>query len=623
MSERFKVDLRGIIDLTANHLYSSPDVFVREVIQNAVDAITARRQFDPNHRGAVRIELVPGSAAGADGAETRPATISVVDDGVGLTMEEVQTFLSTVGGSSKREEAESTAERLAGTDGGSPSVDPGNPGYLGRFGIGLLSCFMVTDEIVVVSRSASASQPPHQAVEWRGRSDGTYSVRELQVGSAQPGTTVYLVAKAGLEEYFELDRLVELARRFGQMLPVPITVVCEGSATSVNREIPAWRIAPDDDVTLSDLCQDSLGFRPIDIFPISAPAGGVEGFGFIRPDRSSSWASKSHLYASGMFVGEGVSDLVPNWATFVGCILNSTGLGLTASREAIHEDARLEAASDEIAKAVRGRLVHLMRNDRDRFDAVMAVHDTEIRGLAVKDAEFLGLIIDLLDFETTLGRIRFGEFRREHERLLLARTAEQYRRLESVALAGSIRIFNGGYTYHEELLVAGAAQTPGLEIIAFDAADMVEQWPEIEDLDRFKPLLDIGPEVLSDRGAELVVRRYQPASVSAFFALGSDAEFHRQVDRTKSIASGLWGEILESLVPHPQNLTPTRLCLNAANPVVQRLALVSDRSLRKTGVEVLYVQSLMAGQHALTPAEFELLNRGMEVLLACCSEGST
>lgn len=619
MSERFKVDLRGIIDLAANHLYSSPDVFVREVIQNAVDAITARRRLEPDHRGSVRIELVPGLQPEAGGEAAGASTISIVDNGVGLTLAEVQSFLSTVGGSSKREDAESTADRIAEGD---PSASADNSNYLGRFGIGLLSCFMVTDEIVVVSRSARSSQPAHPAVEWRGRADGTYSVRELEIGSGEPGTTVHLVAKPDLGEYFEFERLVELAKRFGQMLPVPITVVCGEATTVVNRDLPAWSIAADQTVTLADLCHETLGFRPIDIFPIAAPAGGVEGYGFIRPDRSTAWGAKSHLYASGMFVGESVSRLVPDWATFVGCVLNSTGLGLTASREAIHEDARLEAARDEIGKVIRGRLVHLMRSDRDRFDGVMAVHDTEIRGLAVKDAEFLSLIVDLLDFETTLGPIRFGEFRREHERLLLARTSEQYRRLETVAAAASLRIFNGGYTYHEELLVAGAARSPGLEVVTFDAADMVERWPEPDSPEKFSSLLAAGAEVLSDRGAELVVRRFEPSSVAAFFALGSDAEFHRQVDRTKSISSGLWVEILETLAPRPEHLSPTRLCLNASSPVVQRLAQLSDQSLQRTAVEVLYVQALMAGHHALTSSELSMLNQGMERLLSRCAEGS-
>jgi hypothetical protein len=105
MSERFKVDLRGVIDLAANHLYTTPEVFVRELVQNAVDAITARARVEPGHAGAVRLELTPGSGGG-------PSTIAVTDNDVGLTLPEVHEFLSTVGGSSKREDAEAAAERI-------------------------------------------------------------------------------------------------------------------------------------------------------------------------------------------------------------------------------------------------------------------------------------------------------------------------------------------------------------------------------------------------------------------------------------------------------------------------------------------------------------------------------
>ncbi|MFC2599162.1 MAG: ATP-binding protein, partial [Actinomyces massiliensis] len=124
----FQVDLRGMVDLLSRNLYSGPRVYVRELLQNAVDAIAARRAIEPDCPQRVTIEL-----GRADGA----ATLTCTDTGVGLTAEEVDELLSTIGASSKRDEL-----GLARGD------------YLGQFGIGLLSCFMVSPEIVVTSRSA-------------------------------------------------------------------------------------------------------------------------------------------------------------------------------------------------------------------------------------------------------------------------------------------------------------------------------------------------------------------------------------------------------------------------------------------------------------------------------------
>ena len=140
----FQVDLRGVIDLLSNHLYSGPQVYVRELLQNSVDAIVARQQLDPMHKGSVSFEV---SESRGDG----PAALVVHDNGIGLTEEEVHRFLATIGQSSKRE---------------SVSRDD----FIGQFGIGLLSGFLVSSEIVVITKSVQEQSP---AVKWTGRMDGT------------------------------------------------------------------------------------------------------------------------------------------------------------------------------------------------------------------------------------------------------------------------------------------------------------------------------------------------------------------------------------------------------------------------------------------------------------------
>src|SRR5262249_13586482 len=157
---------------------------------------------------------------------------------------------------------------------------------------------MVADEIVVVSRSAR--QTDASPVEWRGRADGSYAVRELAGDSIRPGSSVYLTAKKDAEEYFERERLVELGRRYAAMLPEPIIVASANDETPINVERPPWDIDPSDVVALADACEHSFGFRPLDCFRVEAPAGGVRGYCFIRPDRTTQWRGAQKLYAHGM-----------------------------------------------------------------------------------------------------------------------------------------------------------------------------------------------------------------------------------------------------------------------------------------------------------------------------------
>ena len=214
----FQVDLRGMVDLLSRNLYSGPRVYVRELLQNAVDAIAARRAIEPDCPQRVTIEL-----GRADGA----ATLTCTDTGVGLTAEEVDELLSTIGASSKRDEL-----GLARGD------------YLGQFGIGLLSCFMVSPEIVVTSRSArgggsaesaGSADSAAPAVRWRGRTDGTYSVEPVPDSAAdaprEPGAAIALRALPS-EDWLAPETVRALVEEFGHLLPVDIEVRSDDGAVT-------------------------------------------------------------------------------------------------------------------------------------------------------------------------------------------------------------------------------------------------------------------------------------------------------------------------------------------------------------------------------------------------------
>ena len=172
MDLRFKVNLQGIIELLSNHLYSSPKVYVRELMQNAVDAITARNKTDGGFKGEISIELF-------EPAEDSTGTLIIEDNGIGLTEEEVHQFLAVIGQSSKREEFFSNRND-----------------FIGQFGIGLLSCFIVCNEIVLITKSIKEGAYP---VEWIGKCDGTYKIRRLEKDISS-GTKIYLRCKPGCEE---------------------------------------------------------------------------------------------------------------------------------------------------------------------------------------------------------------------------------------------------------------------------------------------------------------------------------------------------------------------------------------------------------------------------------------
>src|SRR6478609_10884978 len=201
----FQVDLHGVVDLLARHLYSGPRVYLRELLQNGVDAITARRAEDPGCPATVRLRPLP------DGS------LLVTDSGVGLTRAEAEELLATVGRSSKRD----------------LDLGVGREEFLGQFGIGLLSAFMVADRIELVSRSAR--EPGAPAVRWRGHADGSYDLVELPDADLPAGSTVRIRPRRDMEHWLAGETVAALAAEFGSLLPVDVAVeVPLGTASAVD-----------------------------------------------------------------------------------------------------------------------------------------------------------------------------------------------------------------------------------------------------------------------------------------------------------------------------------------------------------------------------------------------------
>ncbi|MFC6931831.1 HSP90 family protein [Actinomadura yumaensis] len=312
MAERsFQVDLRGVVDLLSRHLYASPRVYLRELLQNAVDAITAR-----------------GAGPGRVTVETGGGMLRVSDDGIGLTADEVHTLLATIGRSSKRDEL------------GFARHD-----FLGQFGIGLLSAFLVADEIEVVTRSARGGD----AVRWTGLSGGSYRVEPAE--RDEPGTTVTLHARRGAAELLSPPVVADLARAYGSLLPVELTV----DGVPITGDGPPWR-APHPDPArrrraLEEYCEELYGFTPYDVIDLDVPEAGLTGVAFVLPQAVPPTARAAHrVYLKRMLLAEGVEGLLPDWAFFARCVVDAGELRPTASREALYEDELLESVRHSSAR---------------------------------------------------------------------------------------------------------------------------------------------------------------------------------------------------------------------------------------------------------------------------------
>ncbi|MFG2741646.1 HSP90 family protein [Streptomyces chartreusis] len=589
----FQVDLRGLVDLLSHHLYSSPRVYLRELLQNAVDALTARHAVEPHGNFGIRLY--------ADGKVVR-----VEDDGVGLTEADVHTFLATIGRSSKR--ADRIAEQRAD--------------FIGQFGIGLLSCFLVADEIHVLSRSARTPDAP--AVEWRGRGDGSYTVRTLPASARpRPGTTVTLTPRSDAGEWTRPQQVHALARHFGSLLRHPVTFDdgSGGSGTPVNPEPAPWaRSFPTPGArsrALAAYGEEVFGFTPLDTIELDLPAVGLKGIACVLPEAVPAGRRHGHrVHVKGMLLSEQAEEILPEWAFFVRCVVDAESLRPTASRESLYEDATLAAVRDALAERLREWIARAAASDPDLLGRFLQTHHLAVKSLAVHDDEILRMLLPWLPFETTDGHTTLDEFARTHRTVLVTSSVEEFRQVAAIASAAGLGVVNGGYTYDRELVHRMPEIRPEVSVADLDPATLTAH---LDPVDRetelaAAPYLAQARDALAVFDCDVALRTFQPASAPALLVDSREARHERTRSRlAREQEGGLWGDILGAL---RQEAPRAQLILNQLNPLVRTAVAIDEPELARTSAEALYGQAVMLSRRPLRPAESSLINRSFLDLLA-------
>lgn len=597
-SFRFQVDLRAIIRVLSESLYSTPRVFVRELLQNGTDAINARRSLGDTFEPRIRFELDRA------GRET-PPTLTVTDTGVGLTEEEIHQFLATIGSSSKRLED------------GRASQD-----FIGAFGIGLLSCFMVADEIVLMTRSARPGSP---SLEWRGKFDGTYAIRKI-ADLPQPGTQVILRAKPDAAELFESRRLQETIHYYGAMLPFPVEYASDKQKRQINGDSRPWKqkfsSASARRTALLDHGKSVFGERFLDAIELSGD--GLEGVAYVMARMPAPSHRPTHrLYLKGMLLTEKGEGVMPEWAFFVRAILNTTRLSPSASRESFREDEKLEDVRESISDSLRAYLFDLAGEDPAQLKKIVALHLTAIKALAGGDDEALRAFAGVIPFETTLGRLTLTELSERCESIRYVRTVDEFRQIASVMAAQDQCVINAGYAHDQEVIERFAALSPKLDVSLVESTELVQSLQPLsaEEEARGKAFVAAAARALKRHECEALLRRFEPVELAALYTVDDRERFRRNLDRTAQSSDALWSDVLAGLDESVEGEGAASLCFNFDNPLIQRAIAIRDGSVQSRMIEMLYVHALLLGHHPLGPEEMKLLNRGLIDLIELAMKG--
>ena len=579
-SFQFSVDLGGMISVLSEHLYSSPDVFLRELIQNSADALSMRREFDKSfNSGEINISA------------EKNRSITFRDNGIGLTEEEIHRFVSVIGQSSKRGE---------------------NGSYIGRFGIGLLSCFIVTDEIVLRSRSA---KQPDKTVEWHGFSDGRYLVSETEY-DMPVGTELSFCSSLGYEKYFDADYLEERARYFALPLPYPI-YISKGGGVSIRANVMFSAASGDARSFQLEAGKSIFGADRdfIDVIPLESPSGLFSGFAYILPYTvSASGAGSRHrIYLKNMLLTEDGSSLIPEWGFFLRCIINTNMLRPTASREDFFHDSLLDKAKSEITACIADYLEKLSLTDNATLSRIGSLHGVALRSVAASDDRIFGIFMPYFTFVTSMGILSGRELCECRSTVYFTSDTDVFRQLKPIFSEQEIMLVDASYVHTKALLLSAARQ--GLTDVQPLRENIIEEsLNECADKERYAKMTGEFDRALSEFGCRAVMKIFSPPQLASLYSPNVDAELKQDIERSKENGDSLFADMLDAFNEEISDEAASTLYLNASNDLINKINSADSEKLNAFA-KILYVQSLISGGFPVHSKELGLMNENLIKLI--------
>jgi molecular chaperone HtpG len=362
---------KGKIDVTSENifpiikkfLYSDHEIFLRELISNAVDATQKLKTLASvgDFKGemgdlTIRVKL-----------DKKAKTLTVSDNGIGMTAEEIERFINQIAFSGAEEFLEKYKDK---TD-----------AIIGHFGLGFYSSFMVSDKVEIVTRSYQENAKP---VRWSCEGNPEFSIDDANRETR--GTDIILHINKDSEEFLEENRINEMLKKYCRFLPIPIGFgtqkewkdgkeVDTGKDKMVNETNPLWTRKPadlkDEDYQkfYSDLypaAQDPLFNIHLNVdYPFNLT--GILYFPRIKSNFDIQ-KNKIQLFCNQVYVTDSVEGIVPEFLTLLHGVIDSPDIPLNVSRSYLQSDSNVKKISTHITKKVADRLQEIFKNDREQFE---------------------------------------------------------------------------------------------------------------------------------------------------------------------------------------------------------------------------------------------------------------
>ena len=419
--KQFKAESKRLLDLMINSIYTNKEIFLREIISNASDAIDKLCYLSLTDdkvgldRSDYKIDIIVDKDA---------RTITVRDNGIGMTMEEAENNLGVIAKSGSYKFKDEMDKEQAGED----------ISIIGQFGVGFYSAFMVADKVTVISRKYGCDE----GVKWESSGADGYSVTPCE--RENPGTDVIMHIKADTEEeiygsYLEVWKLKALVKKYSDYVRWPIKMDIEHQERfetgetddegkpkydyrmvteneTVNSMVPIWQRSKsevtDDDCIAFYKEKNHDRKDPCALIRVNAEGTvSYKAMLFVPGEENESAFLGDNkggitLYSNGVMIMEKCDKLVHDYFDFVKGVVDSPDLSLNISREILQHDRQLKIIGQNLEKKIKGELEKLLRDDKPKYEEFFKNFGVHIKcGVCDEYGRYKDFLRDLLIFYTS------------------------------------------------------------------------------------------------------------------------------------------------------------------------------------------------------------------------------
>ena len=398
---KIKISSENMMPIIKKWLYSDKDIFLREIVANGIDAMTKHKKL---------VDM--GEAEKEDGeykivvtVDEKAKTLTVEDNGIGMTAEEVEKYITQIAFSG----AEDILQKYEKASG---------DGIIGHFGLGFYSAYMVSNSVEIYTKSYK-DEP---AVKWESDGNSTYTISETE--KVERGTKIVMHIADGEEDFLKEFTIKELLRKYCSFMPFNIYLNPKGDDTDkpLNNTLPLYLKDPKECTeeeyknfyreTFADYNEPLFWIHLNMEYPFRLK--GILYFPQVKKTQVQLEKGQVKLYCNQVFIADNIKEVIPEFLMLLNGVIDCPDIPLNVSRSFLQNDKQVQKISKHITKKVADKLTSLFNNDKERFENCWKDIATFIKFGCVKENEFYEKVQNIIIFKNLNGEYKplqdfFGE----------------------------------------------------------------------------------------------------------------------------------------------------------------------------------------------------------------------